>query len=144
MWSIEYQRRRLGRTACVTLCAWLLALVAGVANACLLPTPAVKVAGAAFAVPAALAGHAAAVDHADVDDGAAHDGRASCQKFCADESTSLAKKSAQPFDFSPLAVVEFTLRRRLDVSAVRVAHRLAEPPARPGPSLVIRLLRLTT
>lgn len=149
MFCVERQRPHLRRTACITLLAWLLALTAGVANACLLSNP-VRTVGVAVDQAAAAVGQVVQTphdDHSKHDPGAGkgHDGRANCEKFCADESSTVAKDGAKPLDFALLAVVEWGLQPRFDdITAVRVTHRLAEPPARPGPSLVIRLLRLTT
>lgn len=146
MLSVQHQRQHLRRTAWITLIAWLLALTAGVANACLLQTPAAGTAAAALAAPAALAVHPTAADHEHPGDdgGAARPGRAGCQKFCTDESSTLAKDKAQLPDFSLLAVVEFALQPRPDDTAgAKVVQNPAAPPDRSGPSLVIWLQRLT-
>jgi hypothetical protein len=71
-------------------------------------------------------------------------GKAGCLKFCADESSTLAKGHKTQHDLpgpAPMAGVQAT-------SVIAVATvapwRPVERPASLGPPLVIRLLRLTT
>ncbi|MFO1217557.1 MAG: hypothetical protein U1E89_04135 [Burkholderiaceae bacterium] len=143
MWTVERQRRHLRLTTRIALVTWLFALAVGVANACLLQVGDSGAIGASNAVPPTMTMH----DAHGVEDGHTdHDGRANCLKFCADESSTVAKDSAKLFDLPQPAVAECVLPSRHDdvAVAVRVAHRLAEPPGRPGPSLVVLLLRRTT
>jgi len=154
-----FNRCQLRRTACVTLLAWVLALMSGVVNACLLQPHGVAASAASAntksefsnAVPVdSTAAHVEHGHHHRLEmrqgdhDGAKQDaGKAGCLKFCSDESFALAKgKFAQADQPNPVvvAVVEWPSMAPLTMGALR---RSAERPASPGPPLVIRFLRLT-
>ena len=148
----RFDRRRLRRTACMTLAAWLFGLAAGVVNACVL-APAGPVSRGLGVLPAAeaasrleTAGHAEAHGH---DEGVAHHGHSGngakqgCLKFCDDESSALSKNKASTVVADlPIAAV-----LALSIPIVRLAHAETRPPIErhlpQGPPLVIRLLRLT-
>ena len=154
-----FNRRQLRRTACVTLMAWVMALLSGVANACLLQ-PHEQTASAPFATsrpefadPGLIESTVAHVEHSHHDDHQAHQvdrdgakkdgGKAGCLKFCSDESSTLAKGKFTQADLpNPVvvAVVKWPSMTPLPMGALRM---WAERPASPGPPLVIRLLRLT-
>jgi hypothetical protein len=129
------------------LAAWLFALTAGVANACVLSAPSAATHGLV------AKGHASHEvtdgehhDHGQLahqghkQDTTAHD---SCLKFCDDESSALSKANTSALDAGlaltavaqwPLALVPIT-NVGTGVSSQR--------PIAQGPPLVIRLLRLT-
>jgi hypothetical protein len=151
--ALHFDRRRLRRTAWATLVVWLIALTAGVVNACAL-------------VPAGPAERAVGqVSHADVvmhdphggaltgaghqgesvaHHGHGHDsGKVSCLKFCDDESSAIAKVKLPGVDLgsSLLTAVE---PWNAIAAAGRVAIRQSlDWPGSQGPPLVIRFLRLT-
>jgi hypothetical protein len=134
--AFHFDRRRLRRTARATLMAWLFALTAGVVNACVL-VPVEPVEHAVGKVSVAHHGHG----HED------DSGKASCLKFCDDESSAIAKVKLPVVDLgsSLLTVVE-------PWNSIAAADRLGfrhslEPTGSRGPplvsELVIRFLRLT-
>ena len=127
-------RRRMRLTGWVTLLVWLLALLAGMVNACQIQ-------------PRDHAALHVERDHHDRHDGLRHTeddaGKAGCSRFCDDESSTLAKSKASPTDLPQamvLATVEWPAPTPASLGAVR---RSAERPASPGPPLFMRLLRLT-
>ena len=150
-----FSRRQLRRTACVTLLAWVMALLSGVVNACLLqphgqtaPASSIATPSPEFADAGLIESTVARVEHSHHDSHQEpqgdHDaGKAGCLKFCADESSSLAKGKFTQADLpnpALVAVVEWPSLALLPMDTLR---RSAERPASPGPPLVIRLLRLT-
>ncbi len=159
MLSLPFHRRYLHRTVWVTLLAWVLALLAGVANACQLQPPGALVSGTATGSPSAERGtHPMAAFHIEhghhdahaLHDGAAPDddaapdaGKAGCLKFCDDESSTMPQgKTAQGDVPGPVLVASINWHSALPTATVPV-WRSAERPASQGPPLVIRLLRLT-
>ena len=156
--TLAFNRRQLRHTACVTLMAWVLALMSGVLNACLLQphgeTASVSsvTSSPEFADAGLLDSTVAHVDHSHHDghppqrggDDASKDaGKAGCLKFCSDESSTLAKGKFTQADLpNPVvvAVVEWPSMAPLPMGTLR---RSAERRASPGPPLVIRFLRLT-
>lgn len=146
--------RRLRHFVWVALFAWVFALAAGVANACIVALPGSAPAGhenhrhvhervGHDPVSAELTGHEG--DHTG---GYSHElqvdpGKSSCLKFCDDGSSALSKSGSPWFDL-PLAYVPvggFEIQPAL-ISDARERLSL-ERPAAQGPPLVIRLLRLT-
>ena len=147
MLTLSFHRCHRRRTAWVTLLAWVLALLAGMVNACQLQTrdaarhgPA-KVGLHDSGVHAAQASHAG---HVVQDRGApAPDaGKAGCLKFCDDGASTLAKGQAG-HDEPAAPVVVAILEWRVALPAPNAAfERPAAQPRAHGPPLVIRLLRL--
>ena len=158
--TLTFNRRQLRRTACATLLAWVLALLSGVVNACLLqPHGQTATASSSatsspeFAEAGLIDSTVAQVERSHHDSHRAqqgdHDvakedaGKAGCLKFCADDSSTLAKgKFTQGGLPNPavVAVVEWPSMAPLPMGTL---GRSAERPASPGPPLVIRFLRLT-
>lgn len=137
------RRRRFRRIAFVMLCVWVLALSAGVANACILLGAGSGVATSAIVWPVSPPS-SGETDHAGHGNPAPSSGQASCLKFCADETTAVVSAKTLQSDLPPLAI-EHGLRALPGVPAARIEPcRHAEVPERPGPSRVILLLRLTT
>ena len=156
MLTLPCTRRQSRRTTCVTLFAWLFALLSGAVNACLIQPSATDLARSNMSLEGPLVGELAgpgratrpienARHHADDEHGGPVDdlGQAGCLKFCADESSAVTKsKAAQadlpgPFfvsrvDWQPASPVA-------DAAPWRSVDRLASQ----GPPLFIRLLRLT-
>ena len=157
--TLTFNRRRLHRTACVTLLAWVMALLSGVVNACLLQ-PYGQTASASFAASnpdvsdaGLIESTVVHVEHGHHDDDQARQGdrdgakedaaKAGCLKFCSDESSTLAKGKFTQADLpNPVvvAVVEWHSMAPVPKGTLRSS---AERPTSPGPPLVIRLLRLT-
>jgi hypothetical protein len=142
--------RHQRHTVWVMLLAWLLALTAGVINACVLNVPGAATHGSfAEAQTAHFSGAVADAEH--------HDGALlthhqhqqngvndSCLKFCDDESSALSKgntSSTPDADAAPVAAV-LLLRAVVPVTHLGTGLSLQRPTAQ-GPPLVIRLLRLT-
>jgi hypothetical protein len=126
-------RRRLRHFVCLALFAWVFALTAGVANACIVALPGL-----------ALAGSPVDSDH-EHDPGVAHGdpGKDGCSKVCDDETSAQSKNRSAGFD-NMHAHVGGHGRRSQAVSVAHDAGRLwPERSSAQGPPLVIRLLRLT-
>lgn len=119
------------RTALLLLVAWLFALASGVAHACLLARPVQD-----------LAHHR--VDHgADVaHEAPARDAGAPCKKFCADETSTLAKSHDPASADGTLPAMQTAAWRVLPEPVRPRAHRHGPPP-RPALPVAIRFLRLT-
>lgn len=156
--TFALNRRERRRTACVTLLAWVLALMSGMVNACLLE-PHGQTASASSATSSPEFANAGRIDstvahfghsHHDSDpvqqgdhDDAKDAGKAGCLKFCSAESSTIVKGKFSPPDLpnqAVVAIVEWPSVARLPLGALRMS---AERPASPGPPLVIRFLRLT-
>jgi len=151
--AFHFDHRQLRRTARVTLVVWLFALAAGVANAC-----AFTLAGPAGRGVVDIAAHGAAesvlvrAGHDGEHDqggpisphGHGHDaGKASCLKFCDDESSAIAKVKLPvvgPCVALPTVVEAW---KPLAVISGSGSRQAPEHPGSQGPPLVIRFLRLT-
>ena len=105
MLTLSFTRRQLRHTVCVTLFAWMIALLSGVANACLTQLNAQGEAGsissqadrAGTARRATRAGEHVHHHGENEDDGLGnHSANEVCLEFCADESSALTKSRAPP------------------------------------------------
>ena len=158
--TLTFNSCQLHRTARVTLLAWVLALMSGVVNACLLqphgqtaPASSIVTSSPEFADAGLIESTVAHVEHSHHDlhqapqgdhDAANEDaGKAGCLKFCADESSTLAKGKFTQADLPNPAVVAVGEWPSLALLPMGTLRRSAERPASPGPPLVIRFLRLT-
>ena len=140
-------RRHLRSIAAWTLLAWVLALGAGVARACLLEpyVPAAAQAIGAGQHSAACADATGAGAAADAQD-AADASMAGCLKFCDESSSTVAKSGASGSslaDLSALVVLAGLAWQPTDAVVAALAPRAARPAASRGPPLFLRLLRLT-
>ena len=156
MRPLHFTRQQLRHTVCVVLFAWVFALVSGVANACLVQAVEPGAATSSLAAGARTAGCDAggtpcehgvgpAHHHADSELGepVQQGGKVVCLKFCADESSALAKSKASPADL-PGPVLQDDAPWSSAVQVAAAAQWLAvERPASIGPPLFLRLLRLT-
>lgn len=156
MLSLHFTRQQLRRTASVALFAWVFALLSGVANACLIQPNAAG--EAAFGrlqgtLMAEATAEAAPTDrqveharHHAADESGGPDkdgGKAGCLKFCADETSALAKNKASYADLPGLTLMASAhWQLATPVAAVAPWHP-GERPASVGPPLFLRLLRLT-
>ena len=154
MLTLPFTRRQLRHTACVTLFAWMFALLSGVVNACLIqPNPPGElgsVSSHAGPVAGAVAGPATPqvqhVQHHGADEGDGlgnHSAKAGCLKFCADESSAVIKSKAAQADVPGpifMASVPSPSTARVVVASQWLP---VERPASVGPPLFIRLLRMT-
>lgn len=148
--STHFHRRRLRHFVWVVLFAWVFAMGAGVANACLVALPGSAPAGHEnhrHVHESPGHGHAPAVPDGD-QEGHAHEPRVdpaktSCLKFCDDESSALSQCGGSWFDVHPADVLLGGLQIRLAPIADARARRSLESHRAQGPPLVIRLLRLT-
>ena len=150
MFSLSFHRRHLRRAALLTASAWVSALVAVVAHACLLQpeggrysTPGAANGSTVFE-PAAQTAHVAHEHHGSRGaeaDGTTDPGQASCVKFCDDESSTVAKTA--PHDLPGLLVASRTNWHVVLPATSAVARVSVERPLAHGPPLVIRFLRLT-
>ena len=156
MRSLHFTRQQLRHTACVALLAWVFALVSGVANACLLQTAKPGAAAFSFAAGTQKVGcgsdvapceHDAGPAHHHADSGRSepgqHGGKAVCLKFCADESSALAKSKASQADLPGPALLAGAPWSPAVQVAAAAQWRPVERPASVGPPLFLRLLRLT-
>ena len=159
MHAFRSSRRRLQRLVWLTLLAWSLALASGVVNACVLGLPARTAEGSSPPAHAETATHgrssqdigahdaehqrAGASDSHPHEQGHGTSGKDTCLKFCADESSALAKNGCSAVDMAA-ALLDLHVGRRLAVACIGADLRSrAEPPRAQGPPLVIRFLRLT-
>ena len=156
MRPLHFTRQQLRHTACVALFAWVFALVSGVANACLVQ--AVEPGAAALSLPegtrrggcdsgVAPCEHDAGPAHHHADSGRSepgqHGGKAVCLKFCADESSALAKSKASQAELpGPVLLAGAPWSPAVQVAAA-AQWQAVERPASVGPPLFLRLLRLT-
>ena len=131
---VHFTRQPLRRTAYVALFAWVFALLSGMANACRIQSVA----------PADRQVEHAHYHAADESGGPEKDeGKAGCLKFCADESSALAKSKASHPDL-PGSILRASIywQSVTPVAAVARWHAV-ERLASVGPPLFLRLLRLT-
>jgi hypothetical protein len=134
MSPVHFNRQQLQRTAWLALFAWVFALTSGVANACLIQPVAPVDRQAEHA-------HHPAADERGAENAS---GKAGCLKFCADETSALAKSKALHADLPGhtfVAGVHWPLARP---GAVVAPWHPVERPASVGPPLFLSLLRLTT
>ena len=156
MLTLPFTRRHLRRTACVTLFAWMFALLSGVANCCLIqPNPQGEPGAISLQADPVVGGTAGPatrkVQHVhhhgeDEDDGLGNgsgSAKAGCLKFCADESSAVTKsKAAQADLLGPIFLATVHWLSAVPIAAA-TEWTLVERPATVGPPLYIRLLRLT-
>lgn len=156
MRPLHFTRRQLRHTACVALFAWVFALVSGVANACLVQAAEPGAAAFSLAAGTRIGGCDSGVAPCEHDAGPAHHhadserggpvepgGKAACLKFCADESSTLAKSKASQADLpGPVLLAGAPWLTAVQVAAA-AQWQAVERPASVGPPLFLRLLRLT-
>ena len=139
-----FPRRHLRSIAAWTLSAWVLAMMAGLTNACRLRSY----------VPAApvpvVAAHADAGSHClhgkqlpTADEGRSSSGVSACLKFCDESSSTVGKGAAAPPDLAGLVMLGGAVWSAMPPAATASRRRSAGPPASRGPPLFLRLLRLT-
>ena len=152
---IRFTRQQLRHTACVTLFAWMFALLSGVANACLIQPNARAGLGSlssqANPVVGGTAGpvtrqvqhvhHYEAVSEHDGIGG--HSARQGCLKFCADKSSAVIKTPAPQAEPPGPVVVASAQWQSAALVAATSQWLHFERPASVGPPLFLRLLRLT-
>ena len=159
MQPIRLHRRRLRHFVWMALFAWVFALAAGVANACIVAVPgsappghekhrhthATHESGDHGLASIEPADHDAADTDHEHSGGISLDdpGQTGCLKFCDEESTALTKNGSPGFDDMPTHVRVSGFKFE-PVSITGAAGRFSlEHPGAQGPPLVIRLLRLT-
>jgi hypothetical protein len=156
MLLLPLTRRQLRRTACVTLFAWLFALLSGAVNACLIQHSATDLARANVSLAGPLVAEVAgpgqatrqianAQHHAGDEHGVPVDdlGDTGCLKFCADESSAVTKSKAATADLlGPFFTSRVDWQPASPVADV-TPWRSVDRPASQGAPLFIRLLRLT-
>jgi len=131
---ICFTRQQGQRAARVALFAWVFALFSGLVNACLIQ----PVAPLDRQVEHA---HLHAADESGEPD--QNSGKAGCLKFCADESSALAKSKPLHADLpGPMLLASAHWPAAGPVAVIAPWH-LIERPASVGPPLFLRLLRLT-
>ena len=150
MLAFRSHSRRQRHTVWVMLAAWLLALTAGVVNACVLNVPNTATRGLLAELQTAHLSQVVAdtedndgepLGHHRQEQNGAND---SCLKFCEDESSALSKgKTSDTPDAgaAPVAAAQW-LGAFVPVPHDGTGASLRRPTAQ-GPPLVIRLLRLT-
>jgi len=155
MSAFHFDRRQLHRTAWATLVVWVLALAAGVVNACALTTAgpmdrSILRVGIVVHDKHASAPSSAAIEssHEQAETVGHHEhgqdfGKGSCLKFCDEESSAIAKVKLQVVDLSATLLTAAEPWNAI-VAAGGVGFRQSlERPGSQGPPLVIRFLRLT-
>ena len=151
-----FTRQQLRRTACVTLLAWMFALLSGVANACLIQVGESGESGLDASPAGPMARRDArtvptdpqaehAHQHAEHErSGPAQDGgKAGCLKFCADETSTVTKGVASPADLPGPMLSAGCHWQLVTPMADAAPWPAVERPASVGPPLFLRLLRLT-
>ena len=151
---IPFTRQQLRHTACLTLFAWMFALLSGVANACLTQPEARAGLGSTSSQADPLGGGTAGlvtrqVEHIDlhgaIDDDRVghHSAKEGCLKFCADESSAVTQSRAPQTDAPGSVFVASVQWPSAAPFAAASEWTPAERPASVGPPLFISLLRLT-
>lgn len=151
MLSFDSQRRHLRRTTVLTLLAWVLALLAGVVNACQLQpyAPGALAQVSDSNSPSAVREmHVAQKAHADHAALASHEhqsdtGKAGCLKFCDESSTTVTPAKTAPTDLFGMPAVASIDWAAAAPDSVCAPWRRVEQPVCQGPPLFIRFLRLT-
>lgn len=153
--ALNFTRRGLRRTAWATLVVWVLALAAGVVNACALaPAGTVERANlqvgitehdahASAPISSSIESHdeqAEAVRHYDH---GPDSGKGSCLKFCDDESSAIAKVKLPVVDLSATLLTAAAPWSAIVTIGGAGFRQSLERPGSQGPPLVIRFLRLT-
>ena len=141
MSTFHFTHRRLRRTAGVTLVVWLLALAAGVVNACALGPAGPERVGLHAEVPS----HE---QHRDDGERPGHhhgsdSGQKSCLKFCDDESSAVVKVKLPAVDGSAVFAVLAQPWQPIAATGSKGWGLSSQRPGSQGPPLVIRFLRLT-
>jgi hypothetical protein len=148
-------RLTMRRIVWLTLLAWTMALLAGMANACLLQphgSRAPTLAASPQEDSAEQARHAAMARHADPghhegqaarDDHSPDAGKAGCLKFCDDQSSTVVTGNAAQPDLPDPALFAHVQWSTLAPRDAIVQWWPAQRPRSPGPPVVIRFLRLT-
>lgn len=155
MSAFHFDRRQLRRATWATLMVWVLAMAAGVVNACAL-TPygaaepatlhvGIVVHDAHVGAPSssAIESHHEPSETVDQHGHGQDSSKGSCLKFCDDESSAIAKVKLPVVDLSATlltAAVPWSAIIAADGAGFR---HLLERPESQGPPLVIRFLRLT-
>jgi hypothetical protein len=155
MTAFHFNRRQLRRTAWATLVVWVLAMAAGVVNACAL-TPSGAAERAALQVGIMVHdGHVGAPSssaiesHHEPTEAVGHhghgqdSGKGSCLKFCDDESSAIAKVKLPVVDLSATLLTAAVPWSAIVAAGGAGFRHLLERPESQGPPLVIRFLRLT-
>lgn len=146
MSAFHFDRRQLRRTAWATLLVWVLALAAGVVNACAL-TPAGPIERAILQVRIVVhdaqgsepASAAIESHHEHGQDS----GKASCLKFCDEESSAVAKIKLPVVDLSSTLLTAAEPWSAIGAAGGAGFRQSLERPGSQGPPLVIPFLRLT-
>ncbi len=155
MSAFHFDRRQLRRTTWAMLMVWVLAMAAGVVNACAL-TPSSTAEGATLHVGTVVHdAHADAQSSAAIDshhepsqtvghhDHGQDSGKGNCLKFCDDESSAIAKVKLPVVDLSAtLVTAAVPWSALVAVGGAGVRH-LLERRGSQGTPLAIRFLRLT-
>jgi len=154
MLFLPFHRRRLRRTAGLTLVAWVLALLAGMVNACQIQphgpgAHAVAVFTQGDATERGLHATPALHDEDGDHDGAggpegkSGTGKAACLKFCDEESSTVAKGETAQTDLPCMVMAASIDWQRAMPTSTAATWQAAERPIAQGPALFIRFLRLT-
>jgi hypothetical protein len=143
------------RIVWVTVLAWTMALLAGMANACLLQPHESGTSAAAVAslgssaervTKAAQAPHAEHGHHAgqaEPDDPSPDAGKTGCLKFCDDQRSTVAKGGAVQPDLPGPALFDWVEWFAWVPTDAAPTWWSAQRPRSQGPPLVVRFLRLT-
>lgn len=155
MSAFHFDRRQLRRTAWATLVVWMLAMAAGVVNACAL-TPsgseerATVQGGIVVHEAHVVAPSSSAIEshHLQSETGGHHDhgqdsGKGSCLKFCDDESSAIAKVKLPVVDLSATLLTAAAPWSAFVAVGGAAFRQSLQRPGSQGPPLVIRFLRLT-
>jgi hypothetical protein len=155
MSAFHFDRRQLRRTACATLVVWVLALAAGVVNACALAPGGpvdrsiLQVGIVSLDAQARAPSSAAVESHQEQVEAVSHhengqdSGKGSCLKFCDDESSAIVKVKLPVVDLSATLLTAAEPWNAIVAAGGAGFRQSLGRPGSQGPPLVIRLLRLT-
>lgn len=155
MSAFHFDRRQLRRTAWATLVVWVLAMAAGVVNACALgPSGPVErttqqvgivVLDAHVGAPSfsAIESHHEQSQTVGHHEHGQDSGKGSCLKFCGDESSAIAKVKMPVVDLSATLLTAAVPWSAVVALGGAGFQQSLERPGSQGPPLVIRFLRLT-
>jgi len=155
MFAFHLHRQQLRRIAVAMLVVWVLALAAGVINACALAPgwpidrSVLQVGIVVHDVHADALTSAALESHHEQAEAVGHhghgqdSGKGSCLKFCDDESSAIVKVQLPVVDLSATLLTATEPWNAVIAAGGAGFQQSLERPGSHGPTLVIRFLRLT-
>jgi hypothetical protein len=155
MYAFHFDRLQLRRAAWATLVVWVLAMAAGVVNACALTPPgpverAILQVGttehdahASAPISSSIESHHEQAETVGHHEHGQDFSKGSCLKFCDDETSAIAKVKLPVVDLSATLLTAAEPWNAIVAAGGAGFRQSPECPGSQGPPLVIRFLRLT-